>query len=76
MTWSEIDLGGVVVVLVVLSVLSAVYFYVEAFKWGMHAKKWALAGFVLGPVLLPMFSIARHVHWRNAVGFNNLYIVA
>ncbi|WP_412722625.1 hypothetical protein [Alteromonas sp. D210916BOD_24] len=64
------------VVLAVLSVLCAIYFYIEAFKWGMSAKKWALAGFILGPILLPMFSIARHVHWRNAVGFNNLYLAA
>ncbi|BCO22320.1 hypothetical protein LHL20_06710 [Alteromonas sp. McT4-15] len=62
--------------LVVLSAICSVYFYVEAFKWGMHAKKWALGGLILGPILLPMFSISRHIHWRNAVGFNNLYIAA
>ena len=62
--------------LVLLSVAFAIYFYVEAFKWGMNAKKWAIAGLVFGPVLLPMFSISRHIHWRNAVGFNNLYIAA
>ncbi len=62
--------------LVVLSVTFSLYFYVEAFKWGMNAKKWAFAGLILGPVLLPMFSISRHIHWRNAVGFNNLYIAA
>ncbi|MFU1598745.1 hypothetical protein ACM257_15150 [Alteromonas macleodii] len=37
--------------LVVLSVIFSLYFYVEAFKWGMSAKKWAIAGFVLGPSL-------------------------
>ena len=62
--------------LVVLSVIFSLYFYVEAFKWGMNAKKWAIAGFALGPILLPMFSISRHIHWRNAVGFNNIYIAA
>ncbi|OJF67521.1 hypothetical protein BK026_01185 [Alteromonas sp. V450] len=62
--------------LMLLSVFSSLYFYVESFKWGMNAKKWAIAGFVLGPILLPMFSISRHIHWRNAVGFNNLYFTA
>lgn len=62
--------------LAVLSVFSSVYFYVEAFKWGMHAKKWAAGGFLFGPMLLPMFAISRHIHWRKSVGFNNCCMAA
>ncbi|MAI63594.1 MAG: hypothetical protein CL600_01725 [Alteromonas sp.] len=62
--------------LIFLSVIFSVYFYVEAFKWGMNAKRWAAAGLIFGPIILPMFSISRHMHWRSAVGFNNLFIAA
>ncbi|NDV91125.1 hypothetical protein GTH32_07995 [Alteromonas sp. 345S023] len=62
--------------LIVLSVLSSIFFYVEAVKWGMNAKCWGAAALVLGPLLYPMFSIARHVQWRRSVGFNNLLIIA
>ena len=54
----------------------SVYFYVEAVKWGMNARRWAAAGLLLGPIVLPMFSISRHIHWRSAIGYNNLFIAA
>ncbi len=59
-----------------VALLSSLFFYVEAFCWGMNAKRWAMAGLVLGPVLLPLFSIQRHVQWRRAAGFNNLVLQA
>jgi len=62
--------------LVLVCMIFSAYFYVEAFKWGMNARRWAAAGLLLGPVVLPMFSISRHIHWRNAVGYNNLFIAA
>ncbi|MDP2536968.1 hypothetical protein [Alteromonas stellipolaris] len=63
-------------VLVSLSLLSGVFFYVEAVKWGMNAKYWAMVALVLGPLVFPLFGIARHIHWRRAVGFNNLMVEA
>lgn len=60
---------------ILVSLLTCVYCYIEAIKWAMNAKRWALAGLILGPFLLPMFGIAKHVHWRRAVGFNNLFII-
>ncbi|MEW9798125.1 hypothetical protein [Alteromonas sp. CYL-A6] len=62
--------------LVFCAFLSSVYYYVEAFRWGMNARMWALAGLLMGPFLLPLFSIQRHVQWRRAAGFNNLVIQA
>ncbi|AIF98371.1 hypothetical protein EP13_06505 [Alteromonas australica] len=50
--------------------------YIEALKWGMPAKRWWCAGVVFGVASLPMYSIAKHIHWRRAVGFNNLYMAA
>ncbi len=64
------------IALLVLSVVSSLFFYVEAFKSGMKAKSWALAGFFIGPFLIPMFTISRHVAMRKSTGFNNLYLRA
>ena len=60
----------------VIAVLSSLFFYVEAFSSGMPAKKWALAGLVMGPFVLPMFAISQHVTLRQARGYNNLYLRA
>lgn len=64
------------IVFALVAVLSSLFYYIEAFRWGMNAKGWAAAGLMLGPVLLPLFSIQRHVQWRRAVGFNNLVMQA
>ncbi|PHS55399.1 MAG: hypothetical protein COB03_09595 [Alteromonas sp.] len=61
-------------VLISISLLSSAFFYVEAVKWGMNAKYWAVLALVIGPFVFPMFGIARHIHWRRAVGFNNLMV--
>ncbi len=61
---------------VLLFIASSVFFYVEAFKVGLSTTKWAIAGLILGPLALPMFSISAHVAWRRDVGFGNLYIGA
>jgi len=42
----------------------------------MNAKYWAVLALVIGPFVFPMFGIARHIHWRRAVGFNNLMVEA
>jgi len=49
---------------------------VEAVKWGMNPKRWAAAAFLMGPFLLPMFGIAKHVQWRRAAGFDNIVMSA
>ncbi len=59
-----------------VAVVSSLFFYVDAFRSGLAAKKWAIAGFVFGPFILPMFSISQHVALRHARGFHNSYIKA
>lgn len=56
---------------IVIGVISSLLFYVESFKSGLSAKKWALAGFFLGPMILPLFTISRRVALRQAIGFEN-----
>ncbi|RDV25207.1 hypothetical protein DXV75_11400 [Alteromonas aestuariivivens] len=63
-------------VLVMVAVLSSVFYYIEAVKSGLNARNWALAGLLLGPLLFPMFTVSRHVAWRRSTGFNNLYLRA
>jgi uncharacterized protein YqgC (DUF456 family) len=62
--------------LLALSVLFATYYYVESFKSALPAKRWALAGFVLGPFILPFFTISKRVMLRHAQGFQNCFINA
>ena len=59
-----------------VAIASSLFFYVEAFQSGMPAKKWAVAGFVFGPFVLPMFTISQHVTMRHARGFQNILIKA
>lgn len=59
-----------------IALTSSLFFYVEAVASAMPAKKWALAGLVMGPFIFPMFAISRHATWRSATGFNNLYLRA
>ncbi len=60
-----------VILAFMLLVVSAVAFYVAAFEAGMNAKRWAIAGFLLGPVLFPLFNMKRYLLWRQIVGFRN-----
>ena len=50
-------------------ILSAVGYYVAAFRSGMNAKKWALGGLLLGPALFPLFNMKRYLLWRQIVGY-------
>lgn len=43
------------VVVPVLSLLSAIFFYVQALKNAMGAKRWGVAGLLMGPFVYPMF---------------------
>lgn len=60
----------------ITAMVSSLFYYVQAFKTGMPAKKWAVAGLICGPFILPMFSISMHVTLRQAKGFQNAYLVA
>ncbi len=63
-------------VLLIITLVFSAYYYVESFKSGLSAKKWALAGVFLGPTILPMFNITRRVKLRHAQGFSAHIIYA
>lgn len=50
----------------VLSLLSAVFFYTQALKNAMGAKRWGAMGLLLGPFLWPMFNTHKRLLWLKA----------
>jgi len=61
--------------LIVTSFLaSSLYYYVEAVKNAMGKKRWLVGGMIMGPMLLPMFTISKKVQLRKTVGFNSCYL--
>ncbi|MBC3766726.1 hypothetical protein [Neptunicella marina] len=63
--------------LILISVLvSALYYYVQAFKYGLSARKWAIAGLLGGPMLFPIFNAKKRMALRRASGFRSTYFQA
>jgi hypothetical protein len=61
--------------LVVISFLvSSLYYYVEAVKNAMGKKRWLVGGMIMGPMLLPMFTISKTLQLRKTTGFNSCYL--
>lgn len=56
--------------------LSGGYIFVESVRNGMAKKRWVTAGFMLGPMILPMFQISKKMALRKSIGFNNRYMFA
>ncbi|WP_438863428.1 hypothetical protein [Neptunicella sp.] len=56
--------------------LSSLFYYVQAFKYGLSAKKWALAGLLAGPMLLPIFTAKKRMALRKTIGFNSIFLSA
>ncbi|WP_416308224.1 hypothetical protein [Neptunicella sp. SCSIO 80796] len=56
--------------------LSSLFYYVQAFKYGLSAKRWALAGLIAGPMLLPIFTAKKRMAVRKATGFNSIFLRA
>jgi hypothetical protein len=61
---------------VLIALLSSLYFYVQAIKTGLGAKRWAVAGLVFGPFILPMFKVKRHLALRKVSGFGSCILRA
>ena len=59
-----------------LCILSGLFYYVEAFRTGLSAKRWGIAGLVMGPLLLPLFSVKQHMALRKVRGFGSAYLNA
>ncbi len=53
------------------SVIFSVMYYVQSFKTGLTAKKWAVAGLLFGPVIYPLFRARQRIKLMRARGFGN-----
>lgn len=54
------------------SVFFSVVYYVQAFKTGLTAKKWALAGLLFGPVIYPFFRSRQRIKLVRDRGQGNI----
>ncbi|GLX86682.1 hypothetical protein tloyanaT_29350 [Thalassotalea loyana] len=57
---------------VFVSILSACFFYVQAVCNGLGKKRWAFAGLVFGPLLLPMFNMQKRMKVYRQYGIPGL----
>jgi hypothetical protein len=46
-------------------------YYVQSFKTGLTAKKWALAGLLFGPTIYPLFRSRQRIKLLRARGLGN-----
>ena len=61
----------------ILSVLaSTAYYLIETARNGMAKKRWLTAGFILGPIALPMFHMSKKLAIRKVAGYNSAYLKA
>ncbi|RUO30529.1 hypothetical protein CWE11_09175 [Aliidiomarina sanyensis] len=69
-------MGHVVLVFFLLSLVFAVFFYIQAWKFGMGRRRWAFFGLLLGPFLFPMFRTHQRMLIMKARGFHGTYFSA
>lgn len=58
--------------IILISVLSACYFYVQAVCSGLGKKRWAFAGLLFGPLMLPMFNMQKRMKLYRQYGMSGL----
>lgn len=56
--------------------LCALYYFIESVRCGLAKKRWLIGGLILGPLIFPMFTMAKQIALRKTIGFNNLYFMA
>lgn len=49
----------------------SVMYYVQSFKTGLTAKKWALAGLFFGPAIYPLFRSRQRIKLIRSRGLGN-----
>ncbi|RUO59405.1 hypothetical protein [Pseudidiomarina insulisalsae] len=54
------------------SLLSALLLYVQALRNAMGAKRWGLAGLLLGPMVVPIFISQKRLTLMRAMGRDNV----
>lgn len=57
-------------------IVSTVYYLIETARNGMAKKRWLTAGFIFGPIALPMFQISKKLALRKVAGYNSVYLQA
>jgi hypothetical protein len=55
-----------IILFFISSVLFSVMYYVQSFKTGLTAKRWALAGLVFGPTIYPLFRTRQRIKLLRA----------
>jgi hypothetical protein len=55
-------------ILVLCSLLCSLGYYVQSYKTGLKAKRWALAGLLFGPMLYPLFRSRQRMSLVEARG--------
>ncbi|MDN4503714.1 hypothetical protein QX776_14990 [Alteromonadaceae bacterium BrNp21-10] len=56
--------------------LSSIYYYTQSFKHALNAKRWAVAGLIAGPLLLPLFNVKKRMAYRKVTCFHNIFLQA
>ncbi|NCP64308.1 MAG: hypothetical protein GW836_06595 [Paraglaciecola sp.] len=64
------------IVYCICSVVFSLLYYVQGFKSGLTAKKWAMAGLIFGPMLYPLFRAQKRLYLHRARGLNSVVILA
>jgi len=57
-----------VLLAIMIGLLSGGFFYIQAMKNGMPARRWGLLGMLLGPFIYPLFLVNSRLHWRRVLG--------
>ncbi len=66
-------IGKVITMLFVLSSLVfSVLYYVQSYKTGLTAKKWAAAGLIFGPLIYPLFKSRQRIKLLQSRGERNV----
>ena len=59
---------NILLIALIISVISSLFFYIEAYKNGMRAKRWGMAAAVAGPMVMPLFNVHKRMHTIRVTG--------
>ena len=56
--------------ILLLPITFAIFFYCQALSYGLSRKRWACAGLFFGPLMWPMFMMKARMHIHRLYGVN------
>jgi hypothetical protein len=62
-----------VIVVPVVSILSAAFFYLQALKNAMGAKRWGFLGLCFGPLIWPLFNTHKRLRTLRTRAQNEVF---